>query len=356
MNHPNLHFSENLKNLQSNYRPDTGRSQQEQRMVVVVERQEEKMDTDDDIYNTTAKSKYIKQAKNVSKSNADKLASQSETKLQRDSEKVEKVVTYSDKNSAQPKSASQKSGASGSKSSQSQTSKATVGGAKPVVHSQTALDHSEGRGPLSGKSSAKEYDRTSGAESKQSISNMNGHDKAYVIDSKQPARTVRIDKVVTVDNKTYKANNEGRHLSTFSDFRNAVLDESPDTSRSSVDESSVTTSQTTCTTCTSNTESSLPYDPLEMSAGHSESKYLKNKDSVKVSPQTEIKIHKTSPDSESPQSTPRDPKSSLFISTSRSSTYTVNLQAPNNQGEIMENYPEEHGGAHNNERKKVGQM
>lgn len=71
------------------------------------------------------------------------------------------------------------------------------------------------------------------------------------------------------------------------------------------------------------------YDPLEFAVTHSESKYLKNKDSVKVvPPPSELKLGRNS-DPESPVLTPRDPKSSLFINTNRSSTYTVNLQAPN---------------------------
>ncbi|KAK3100121.1 hypothetical protein FSP39_015052 [Pinctada imbricata] len=326
--------SENLKNLQSNYRPDTGRSQ---KMVVVVERQEEKMDVEDDVYNSPAKSKYIKQAKNVSKSNAEKIASQSETKVLRDAEKAEKVNSTSEKYTVQPKSASQKSGALSSKS-------ANQGHSYKASRENFEEKISSSRDALSGKS-VKDIDH------KHSTSHVNGVEKVITADTRQPARIVKIEKVVTVDNKTLKQVNEtaGRHLSTFSDFRNPVMDESPDTSRSSVDEST----STSCTTCTTNSENSAPstIDTLDLSISHSESKYLKNKDSVKVSPKMEFQIHKPSPEPDSLQTTPRDPKSNYYVTTSRSSTYTVNLQAPNQyQGEVTNDQVEDQGVHH--ERKK----
>lgn len=54
-----FYFSENFKNLQNN-RLDSGELNEVFRVVVIVERQEEKMDIDDDIYNFSVRSKYLK--------------------------------------------------------------------------------------------------------------------------------------------------------------------------------------------------------------------------------------------------------------------------------------------------------
>lgn len=54
-----FYFSENFKNLQNNWL-DLGEFNEVFWVVVIVERQEEKMDIDDDIYNFSVRSKYLK--------------------------------------------------------------------------------------------------------------------------------------------------------------------------------------------------------------------------------------------------------------------------------------------------------
>ncbi|XP_062593139.1 cyclin-dependent kinase-like 5 isoform X2 [Saccostrea cucullata] len=333
--------SENLKNMQ-NSRPDSGDTNDPPRAVVIVERQEEKMDTEDDIYNSPARSKYIKQAKNVSKSNADKLNNQSDAKAQKDSQKVEKHISTIIE-APPPKSASQKVG--GAKSSQGNKS------GKGTTQSSTVLDtHKSSQGEKTEKggasasvsknsqserASAKERERNViTADLKLNLTNGNtSSEKVAPSDSTQyRAKTPKVEKVTTIDNKTLKITSDTKHGSTFSDVHHFGLDNSMDSSSfsgmSTEDSSATSGTYTSTTTDTSGTS----YDPLEFAITHSESKYLKNKDSVKVVPPPDLKIGKLlEPDS--PTVTPRDPKSSLFINTNRSSTYTVNLQAPNTENQ-----------------------
>lgn len=327
--------SENLKNLQNN-RPDSGESNEAPRAVVIVERQEEKMDTDDDIYNSPARSKYLKQAKNVSKSNAEKQNNQTDVKVQKDNQKTEKHVSTIIEASA-PKSASQKVGVakssqgnkSGKVSTQSSSAADTQKNSQVEKPEKGGVSSSVSKPPLSGRVSAKERERTVlTADLKLNLSNGNvSSDKVTPSDPPQyRTKTPKAEKVTTIDNKTLKVSSDPKHGGVFSDHFG--LDSSFDNSSFSgmSTEDSSATSGTYMSTMTDS--SGMSYDPLELAITHSESKYLKNKDSVKVVPPADLKIGRI-PDPDSPRVTPRDPKSSLFLNTNRSSTYTVNLQAPN---------------------------
>lgn len=327
--------SENLKNLQNN-RPDSGESNEAPRAVVIVERQEEKMDTDDDIYNSPARSKYLKQAKNVSKSNAEKQNNQTDVKVQKDNQKTEKHVSTIIEASA-PKSASQKVGGakssqgnkSGKVSTQSSSAADTQKNSQVEKPEKGGVSSSVSKPPLSGRVSAKERERTVlTADLKLNLSNGNvSSDKVTPSDPPQyRTKTPKAEKVTTIDNKTLKVSSDPKHGGVFSDHFG--LDSSFDNSSfsgMSTEDSSATSGTYMSTTTDS---SGMSYDPLELAITHSESKYLKNKDSVKVVPPADLKIGRI-PDPDSPRVTPRDPKSSLFLNTNRSSTYTVNLQAPN---------------------------
>lgn len=327
--------SENLKNLQNN-RPDSGESNEAPRAVVIVERQEEKMDTDDDIYNSPARSKYLKQAKNVSKSNAEKQNNQTDLKVQKDNQKTEKHVSTIIEASA-PKSASQKVGGvkssqgnkSGKVSTQSSSAADTQKNSQIEKPEKGGVSSSVSKPPISGRVSAKERERTVlTADLKLNLSNGNvSSDKVTSSDPPQyRTKTPKAEKVTTIDNKTLKVSSDPKHGGVFSDHFG--LDSSFDNSSfsgMSTEDSSATTGTYMSTTTDS---SGMSYDPLELAITHSESKYLKNKDSVKVVPPADLKIGRI-PDPDSPRATPRDPKSSLFLNTNRSSTYTVNLQAPN---------------------------
>lgn len=327
--------SENLKNLQNN-RPDSGESNEAPRAVVIVERQEEKMDTDDDIYNSPARSKYLKQAKNVSKSNAEKQNNQTDVKVQKDNQKTEKHVSTIIEASA-PKSASQKVGVakssqgnkSGKVSTQSSSAADTQKNTQVEKPEKGGVSSSVSKPPLSGRVSAKERERTVlTADLKLNLSNGNvSSDKVTPSDPPQyRTKTPKAEKVTTIDNKTLKVSSDPKHGGVFSDHFG--LDSSFDNSSfsgMSTEDSSATSGTYMSTTTDS---SGMSYDPLELAITHSESKYLKNKDSVKVVPPADLKIGRI-PDPDSPRVTPRDPKSSLFLNTNRSSTYTVNLQAPN---------------------------
>ncbi|XP_052674548.1 uncharacterized protein LOC128156436 isoform X4 [Crassostrea angulata] len=327
--------SENLKNLQNN-RPDSGESNEAPRAVVIVERQEEKMDTDDDIYNSPARSKYLKQAKNVSKSNAEKQNNQTDLKVQKDNQKTEKHVSTIIEASA-PKSASQKVGGvkssqgnkSGKVSTQSSSAADTQKNSQIEKLEKGGVSSSVSKPPISGRVSAKERERTVlTADLKLNLSNGNvSSDKVTSSDPPQyRTKTPKAEKVTTIDNKTLKVSSDPKHGGVFSDHFG--LDSSFDNSSfsgMSTEDSSATTGTYMSTTTDS---SGMSYDPLELAITHSESKYLKNKDSVKVVPPADLKIGRI-PDPDSPRATPRDPKSSLFLNTNRSSTYTVNLQAPN---------------------------
>uniref|UniRef100_K1PQR1 Cyclin-dependent kinase-like 5 n=1 Tax=Magallana gigas TaxID=29159 RepID=K1PQR1_MAGGI len=327
--------SENLKNLQNN-RPDSGESNEAPRAVVIVERQEEKMDTDDDIYNSPARSKYLKQAKNVSKSNAEKQNNQTDLKVQKDNQKTEKHVSTIIEASA-PKSASQKVGGvkssqgnkSGKVSTQSSSAADTQKNSQVEKPEKGGVSSSVSKPPISGRVSAKERERTVlTADLKLNLSNGNvSSDKVTPSDPPQyRTKTPKAEKVTTIDNKTLKVSSDPKHGGVFSDHFG--LDSSFDNSSfsgMSTEDSSATSGTYMSTTTDS---SGMSYDPLELAITHSESKYLKNKDSVKVVPPADLKIGRI-PDPDSPRATPRDPKSSLFLNTNRSSTYTVNLQAPN---------------------------
>lgn len=327
--------SENLKNLQNN-RPDSGESNEAPRAVVIVERQEEKMDTDDDIYNSPARSKYLKQAKNVSKSNAEKQNNQTDLKVQKDNQKTEKHVSTIIEASA-PKSASQKVGGvkslqgnkSGKVSTQSSSAADTQKNSQVEKPDKGGVSSSVSKPPISGRVSAKDRERTVlTADLKLNLSNGNvSSDKVTSSDPPQyRTKTPKAEKVTTIDNKTLKVSSDPKHGGVFSDHFG--LDSSFDNSSfsgMSTEDSSATSGTYMSTTTDS---SGMSYDPLELAITHSESKYLKNKDSVKVVPPADLKIGRI-PDPDSPRATPRDPKSSLFLNTNRSSTYTVNLQAPN---------------------------
>lgn len=324
--------SENLKNLQNN----SGESNEAPRAVVIVERQEEKMDTDDDIYNSPARSKYLKQAKNVSKSNAEKQNNQTDLKVQKDNQKTEKHVSTIIEASA-PKSASQKVGGvkslqgnkSGKVSTQSSSAADTQKNSQVEKPDKGGVSSSVSKPPISGRVSAKDRERTVlTADLKLNLSNGNvSSDKVTSSDPPQyRTKTPKAEKVTTIENKTLKVSSDPKHGGVFSDHFG--LDSSFDNSSfsgMSTEDSSATSGTYMSTTTDS---SGMSYDPLELAITHSESKYLKNKDSVKVVPPADLKIGRI-PDPDSPRATPRDPKSSLFLNTNRSSTYTVNLQAPN---------------------------
>nr|XP_022324637.1 sporulation protein kinase pit1-like isoform X2 [Crassostrea virginica] len=327
--------SENLKNIQNN-RPDSGESNEVPRAVVIVERQEEKMDTEDDIYNSPARSKYLKQAKNVSKSNSEKQCNQTDVKVQKDSQKAEKHISTIIE-APPPKSASQK--VVGAKSSQGNRSGKVSTQSSSAADTQKNLvgEKSEKGGvsssvtkpPPSGRGSAKEREKTViTADLKLNLTNGSAIcEKTAPSDNSQyRTKTPKAEKVPTIDNKTLKITSDLKHGAIFGDHfgLDSSLDNSSFSGMSAEDSSATSGTYSSATDATGTS-----YDPLEFAVTHSESKYLKNKDSVKVvPPPSELKLGRNS-DPESPVLTPRDPKSSLFINTNRSSTYTVNLQAPN---------------------------
>lgn len=329
-----FYCSENLKNIQNN-RPDSGESNEVPRAVVIVERQEEKMDTEDDIYNSPARSKYLKQAKNVSKSNSEKQCNQTDVKVQKDSQKAEKHISTIIE-APPPKSASQKVG--GAKSSQGNRSGKVSTQSSSAADTQKNLvgEKSEKEGvsssvtkpPPSGRGSAKEREKTViTADLKLNLTNGSAiSEKTAPSDNSQyRTKTPKAEKVPTIDNKTLKITSDPKHGAIFGDHfgLDSSLDNSSFSGMSAEDSSATSGTYSSATDATGTS-----YDPLEFAVTHSESKYLKNKDSVKVvPPPSELKLGRNS-DPESPVLTPRDPKSSLFINTNRSSTYTVNLQAP----------------------------
>ncbi|XP_069129837.1 cyclin-dependent kinase-like 5 isoform X3 [Argopecten irradians] len=309
--------SENLKNLHKS-RPDTAVSEetkpsysapQVQRVMVAVGTQEEKMDTSEDSYiQMPATSKYIKQAKNLSKSNADRLsksntdkvASQLETNkqpvpqhVQREATRVEKY----DSRSRTPKPALERGDTKG----QSQDSGGQFDREKTLV-----LDNGYKIRMTTDKSPSVEESVTKGGRHNSTTSE----------------RTVE-----TNNRSVSRTSQDSRHHSTFADFRNANVLESGLQSASTL-----TTAHSQ--TSSSNIDSASPRtEDLDSPGLHSESKYLKRKDNAKVVPDLsgESKAVKQSYSkeslSDSPTATPREPKGSN--SQYKSSTYTVNLQAPN---------------------------
>ncbi|XP_033742063.1 cyclin-dependent kinase-like 5 isoform X2 [Pecten maximus] len=314
--------SENLKNLHKS-RPDTAVSEetkpsqgapQVQRVMVA---QEEKMDTSEDSYiQMPVTSKYIKQAKNLSKSNADKLsksntdnmASQQETNKQPAPQPVQREATRADKydsRSRTPKPALER----GDMKGQSQDSGSQFDREKTLV-----LDN--------GYKIRMTTDKSPGVE--ESVTKGGRHN------STTSERTVD-----TNNRSVSRTSQESRHHSTFADFRNANVLEGGLQSASTL-----TTAHSQ--TSSSNIDSASPRtEDLDSPGLHSESKYLKRKDNAKVVPDLsgETKVVKQSYSkeslSDSPTITPRETKGGN--SQYKSSTYTVNLQAPNHSQESSEN-------------------
>ncbi|KAJ8298222.1 hypothetical protein KUTeg_024753 [Tegillarca granosa] len=239
--------SENLKNLQKS-RPGTGISEEQKPSQNYVSQnpQEEKMDTSEDTYGQPpVQSKYLKQAKNVSKSNADKLANQNSdnkltrdtvdrlTQQQSDSNKLQKETEKTEKYSSQDvKQNQQKYGLKGG-----------GGVAKNVNHIQ---------------------DGKSGAE------------KMY-------------------DYKQIRTNQQdSRHLTSFSDFRIGGL----------VDNNHVDNRSPSRVMDHKMEVSSTSSEDIEVVPSATENKYLKSKD--RTYDNNDVRFQKQN---YSPESTPRDPKS-----------------------------------------------
>ncbi|XP_060064230.1 cyclin-dependent kinase-like 5 [Ylistrum balloti] len=298
--------SENLKNLHKS-RPDTGVSEEAKpsqgppQVQRVMAAQEEKMDTSEDSYiQMPVTSKYIKQAKNLSKSNADKLASQQETNKQPVTQSVQREATRVEKYDSRSRTP------------------------KPVLE----------RGDTKGQSidSGGQFDR------EKTLVLDNGYkmrmtDKSGGIEEGMARggrhNSTTSERTVDTNNRSVsRTSQESRHHSTFADFRNANVLESGLQSASTL-----TTAHSQ--TSSSNIDSASPRtEDLDSPGLHSESKYLKRKDNAKVVPDLsgEAKPVKQSYSkeslSDSPTATPREMKggNSQYKS---SSTYTVNLQAPN---------------------------
>ncbi|XP_021364336.1 cyclin-dependent kinase-like 5 isoform X1 [Mizuhopecten yessoensis] len=298
--------SENLKNLHKS-RPGTGVSEeakpsqgmpQVQRVMVAMGTQEEKMDTSEDNYiQMPVTSKYLKQAKNLSKSNADKLASQQETNKQPAPQPVQREATRTEKYD-----------------SRSRTPK-------------PALD----RGDAKGQDSVGQFDREktlvldNGYKIRMTTDKSPGQEESMVRGARHNSTTS--ERTVDTNNRSVsRTSQDSRHHSTFADFRNANVLESGLQS-----ESTLTTAHSQ--TSSSNIDSTSPRtEDLDSPGLHSESKYLKRKDNAKVVPDLsgEGKVVKQSYSkeslSDSPTATPRETKGSN--PQYKSSTYTVNLQAP----------------------------
>ncbi|VDI67135.1 cyclin-dependent kinase-like, partial [Mytilus galloprovincialis] len=264
--------SENLKNL-SMTRPGTGPKITED----LNNRQEERMDTEEDSYTPTpAQSKYIKQAKNVSKSNADKQ--NGEPKVRIDIEMMEKDDKR--KNSAKQKGITF--------ASQSENMNGEMEQEK-MFNIEKSVVVQNGRASPPAKS----------------IIPRTPKDKKFTIEN--------VDSKTNVDKfETEKMYQVDRTNSEFKYFNNVSLESRTDVSE---DETMSKDSSSTPTT-------------EELDISFTESKYLKKK----TSPDLDFRIYKpkdsTPPDQ--PPPTPRDGRSNnTYISTNKPSTYTVNVQAPN---------------------------
>lgn len=296
-----------------------------QRVMVAVDTREENMDTSEDTYiQMPVTSKYLKQAKNLSKSNADKLANQQEANIQPPPQPVQREATRAEKYDSRSRTP------------------------KPV------LDRGDGKGQ-SQDTSGGQFDR------EKTLVLDNGYKTRMVMDKSVLEEGTRVgrfnsttsERVVDTNNRSVsRTSQDGRHHSTFADFRNANVLESGLQSASTLTTANSQTSS-------SNIDSTSPRtDDFDSPATHSESKYLKRKDNAKVVPELspEAKITKQTYSketlSDSPTPTPRETKGGN--SQYKSSTYTVNLQAPNHayNQELSENSKGQFGSPQV-ERKKV---
>lgn len=300
-------YSENLKNLNMT-RPGTGPKSKINDDK--NKRQEENMDTEEDSYsNTPAHSKYIKQAKNVSKSNADKQ--NGEVKVKIDTESMEN--TEKRKGSGKQK------------------------GIKFASHSENIPNGEVEQEKVFciEKSIVVENGASSPGQEKKAIIPRTPKDKKkFTIESKDSKAT--LDKYET--EKMYQTDNKGR--TEFKYFNNVSLESRTDVSEDETMEESP-----------SSKDSSTPTtEELDISVGSNttESKYLKKK----TSPEIDFRIYKHPIDhSHQPPHTPRENKCPInsYVSTNKS-TYTVNVQAPpNDNGDA---HPQKHGSPQQ-ERKKV---
>lgn len=287
-------------------------------------RQEENMDIEEDMYSvpTPAQSKYIKQAKNVSKSNADKQ--NSEVKVRIDSETVEK-------DDQRKYSAKQKG--------------ITFGG-----HSENIKNTDDGEKEKMfniEKTIVVQNGRTSPADDKKTtLPRTPKERKKFSIELRDSKANV--DKFET--EKLFQPDNRLKNNSEFKYFNNVSLESRVEMSEDDMmDDSSAKDSSSTPTT-----------EELEISIGNnsSESKYLKKK----TSPDLEFRIYKPnvkdSSSPEQPPSTPKEPRyppTNSYMSTNKSSTYTVNVQAPYLPSENTDSPPIKHSSPHQ-ERKKVSDI
>ena len=251
-------FSENLKNLASKSAKNGATSSDYH--AHMMERREEKMDIEEKSYvNPTAQSKYIKQAKNASKANADKMAS---LNASRTSEmEVENGVETRERKERTTTPA---------KSARSRRTQ------KSASNYQTS-------------SEAYDNDRDKNHEVRQG--------KSYVDVSNRQSQ------------QTYNT--------TFPDFRSGSL----------VDGNKMDTAEKYDNRAEDSEE-------MEYANTPSDSKYLKRKNSSKTVPDTrQQQTRDKSP--ETHVATPRD----IPANNTRTSTYTVNLEAPlhNNQEHVDSN-------------------
>ena len=226
-----------------------------------MDRKEEKMDIEEKSYiNPTAQSKYIKQAKNASKANADKMASLNASRLQMEVENNVQTQERKERTTTPAKSA---------------RGRRTQKSASNYETSNEAYDNDRD----------KSYDVRQG--------------KSYVDVSNRQSQ------------QTYNT--------TFPDFRSGNL----------VDGNKMDTSE-------KYDNRAENYDEMDYTKSNtpSESKYLKRKNSSKTVPDTrQQQTRDKSP--ETHVATPRDP----LANNTRTSTYTVNLEAPihNNQEHVDSN-------------------
>lgn len=253
--------SENLKNLAG--KSSTNGAVGSDYHAHMMERKEEKMDISEEksYVNPTAQSKYIKQAKNASKANADKIASLNASRSQMEIENSVQIQERKDRTTTPGKSAR-------------------------------------------------------GRRTQKSASNYQTSDEAYDNDRNHDIRLGK--SYIDVSNRQ----SQQTYNTTFPDFRSGNLVDGNSS------ENKMDTSEEKYDNKAGNSEE------MEFTNTPSESKYLKRKNSSKtVSDTRQQQTREKSP--ETLVATPRDPPA---INT-RTSTYTVNLEAPVNNQEHTDSHP-----------------
>ena len=267
-----------MKNLTSRSAKNGGTGVVDYHSHMMMERKEEKMDVSDEksYVNPTAQSKYIKQAKNASKANAEKMASLNATKSQMELETNVLIHERKERTTTPGKSA---------RGRRTQKSASTIQLSNEMYNN----------------------DRDNSYEVRQG--------KSYIdVSSRQSQQT---------------------YNTTFPDFRSGNL----------VDENPLDTKMDTSEKYDNQSGNS---EDMEFTNTPSESKYLKRKNSSKTVSDTRQQQQTREKSPEHVVLTPRDPPNNT-----RTSTYTVNLEAPvNNNQEMLDSNQKLNDSPP--ERKKVG--